>query len=127
MKIPAISGDLLVKLGLGVVLLGGAAMLIYTAKSKASAAAGQLANAIDPTNPDNVAYSTINTWGGYAITDPDGPGKNADGSWTLGGFLYDISHPVTAWKIANIEKPVYTSIGGENSLTTRDQFGNVYY
>lgn len=105
MKVAPVSADLLVKIGLGVLLLGGAAMLIYTAKSKLSNALGVAANAVDPTNPNNVAYHTVNTWGGAAVTDPAGPGKNADGSWTLGGWLYDVSHPGTVAAIANVTKP----------------------
>lgn len=92
MKIGTVSGDMVIKLGLGVILVGGAAMLIYAIKNKASNAASALGNAVNPANPNNVAYSTVNTWGGAVVTDPAGPGKNADGSWTLGGWLYDVTH-----------------------------------
>lgn len=92
MKTPPISGDLIVKIGLGVAVLGGLAMLVYTIKSQASAMAGQLATSLDPTNPENVAYSTVNTWGSSMVASPTGPGRNADGSWTLGGWIYDVTH-----------------------------------
>lgn len=103
-KIAPISGDLMIKIGAGVLLLGGVAMLIYTIKSQASAAAGWAANHLDPSNPENIAYSTVNTWGGELVADPMGPGKNADGSWSLGGWLYDVTHPTTAEAVANITK-----------------------
>lgn len=78
-------------------------MLIYTIKSQASAAAGWAANHLDPTNPENVAYGTVNTWGG-AIVEPDGAGRNADGSWTLGGWLYDTFNPSKAAAVRDITK-----------------------
>ena len=91
-----------VKLGLGVLVLGGVAMMIYTIKSQASAAAGWAANHLDPTNADNVAYHTVNALGGELVTDPNGAGKNADGSWTLGGWLYDVTHPSVASAVATV-------------------------
>ncbi len=103
MKIAPISGDLLIKIGAGVLLLGGVAMLIYTIKSKASNALGVVANAVNPTSPDNIAYHTINTSFGSS----EGAGANADGSWSLGGWLYDVTHPETAQAVANITKPIY--------------------
>lgn len=104
MRVQPVSADLLIKLGVGVVLLGGAAMLIYTIKSQISAAKGWAANNLDPTNPENVAYGTVNTWGG-AIVDDTGAGKNADGSWSLGGWIYDITHPDVTEEIAGITRP----------------------
>lgn len=61
-------------------------------------AAGAVGNAINPLNQDNVFYSGVNAVGGAIVSDPAGPGKNADGSWTLGGWLFDITHP-NAWKL----------------------------
>lgn len=104
-KVGPISGDLVVKLGLGVFAFGGLAMLIYTYKSNLSAAAGAAAQKLDPTNPDNLVNSTVNTWGGNMVTDPTGPGKNADGSWTLGGWLHDVLNPGTYQAVNDISKP----------------------
>lgn len=44
---------------------------------------------ITPWNPDNVVNRSVNKVGGALVSDPMGPGKNADGSWTLGGWVYD--------------------------------------
>lgn len=101
MKVAPISADLLIKIGVGVLLLGGAAMLIYTAKSKASNLLGQAANAVNPISPDNVVYHTVNETFG----DSTGAGANADGSWSLGGWLYDVTHPQTAFARDNITNP----------------------
>lgn len=40
---------------------------------------------VDPTNPENFAYSGINKVGGVLSGD-------TSGSWTLGGWIYDITH-----------------------------------
>lgn len=108
MKIAPVTGDMLVKLGLGVALLGGVAMLVYTIKSQASAAAGaasefaeQAAQAVNPSSRDNFVYSGFN---GVAATvmPKTGPGYSADGSWSLGAYLYDISHPVEVYHRDNL-------------------------
>lgn len=89
MKIGAVSGDLMVKIGLGAVVL----VAVYVAYKKASAAAGSAIRAvgdgINPISPTNIAYQTVTTWGGSLNPSPDAPGRNADGSWSLGGWLYD--------------------------------------
>jgi hypothetical protein len=105
MKIGAISGDMAVKLGLGAVAVLALAYVAYKATNAASAATEWASTHLDPTDPNNVAYSTVNTWGGAVVTDPTGPGKNADGSWTLGGWLYDVTHPSTTAAIANLSNP----------------------
>lgn len=51
---------------------------------------GSAAQAVNPLNQENVIYQTANAAGG-AFVSPTGPGRNADGSWTLGGWLYDIN------------------------------------
>jgi hypothetical protein len=67
------------------------------ARAAAVDAAGVVGNAINPVNQNNVFYSGVNAVGGAIVQDPAGPGKNADGSWTLGGWLFDVTHP-NAWK-----------------------------
>lgn len=108
MKIAPVSGDMLIKLGLGLLALGGVAMIVYTVKSQASAAAGyasnlaeQAANAVNPSSRDNFVYSGFN---GIAATvvPPSGPGYSADGSWSLGAWLYDINHPVEVYHRDNL-------------------------
>lgn len=115
MKITAITGDTALKVGLGLVGL----FLVYRAYQGAKQAAADAAASIydagsyvvdklDPTSPNNVAYQTVNTgFGGLssAIGGATAPGMNADGSWTLGGWLYDVLNPVQAYTIRNISKP----------------------
>lgn len=75
-----------------------AGVYLATRAARAAAdAAGVVGNAINPVNPNNVFYSGVNAVGGAIVQDPAGPGKNADGSWTLGGWLFDVTHP-NAWK-----------------------------
>lgn len=59
---------------------------------------------INPVSDQNLAYRGVNAVGG-ALVGASGNGVNADGSWTLGGWLYDITHadPLAA------PKPVYNS------------------
>lgn len=77
----------------------GALAAIYLIKSAASAAkdgaaevVGAVGQAINPTSDKNVVYSGINAVGNVLATDPTSPGRNADGSWTLGGWIYDMTH-----------------------------------
>jgi hypothetical protein len=56
-------------------------------------AASAVGNAVNPLNNQNVFYSGVNAIGGAIVDKDNGPGRNADGSWTLGGWLYDITHP----------------------------------
>lgn len=114
MKAAPISGDMLVKLALGAAALGA----LYFAWSKvsdvagdaidgigeaASAAGGAILTGINPGNSDNLVNKAASAIGGSVITDPAGPGKNADGSWTVGGWLYDVTHP--GWQ-TEINAPV---------------------
>lgn len=127
MKIAPVSGDLLVKLGIGAVLLGGVAMLIYTWKSSASAAAGAAANAVDYVNPNstqNLVYGTVNGFWGSVL--PDGaPGQYPDGKggtdFSLGSAVYDVLHP-SEWGIFQPKPAVNTTPGGPYV----DAMGNYY-
>ena len=51
---------------------------------KASAAAVAAGSAINPVNPDNIFYGGVNEIGG-AIA--------GEKSWSLGSWLYDVTHP----------------------------------
>lgn len=68
----------------GAVLLFGFGLLSFWAYRKR--------NLINPLSPENAAYASITAVGGALVTEPDGPGKNADGSWSLGGWWYDVLH-----------------------------------
>lgn len=97
MRVSAVSGDLLVKLGLSAVVLGGVAWVIWRNR--------ELLDKINPASRENVAYQTANQVGGALVTNPDGPGKNADGSWSLGGFIFDILNPGTVDAVRSMSKP----------------------
>jgi hypothetical protein len=90
---------MLIKVALGLALFAGLGMVVWTIKSKASAAAGAVSGALDAVNPtstDNIVYSAAN--GVYETVLPSTAenGRNADGSWTIGGWIYDVTHPGTA-------------------------------
>ena len=87
----------------------GAVAAVYLATKAAQGGATlirSIGDQVDPTNPDNIAAAGINKVGGVLVTDPQGPGKNADGSWTLGGWWFDITNPETAQAVKDITKPV---------------------
>jgi hypothetical protein len=109
MKIAPVSADLLIKIG----LFAGAGLLLWYGLHKASAALGSvslpsLPDAINPASQNNAAYTTVNALGSAVVSDPAGPGKNADGSWTLGGYLYDVTHPAEVAAVNSISQPVFT-------------------
>lgn len=81
MKLPAVSGDLIVKLGLGVAVLGAVGLAMWKIKSTVAANVDM----INPASPDNVAYQTVNKGVEYL------PGATPGA--TLGTWLYDITHP----------------------------------
>lgn len=87
-----------VAVGLGV-LVGG--FLLYRASQAAGAAAGAVADAVgtaaqavNPFNNDNIFASGVNAAGGAVMSQGGATvaGMNADGSWSLGGYLYDMTH-----------------------------------
>jgi hypothetical protein len=97
MKIAPPSADLLIKLALGALLVGGAVWAIKRATTAASDAAGQvldaastavdtIATGVNPTSTENWAYRGVNAVGGAVAGQPSG-------SWSLGTWIYDITHP----------------------------------
>jgi hypothetical protein len=105
MKVAPVSADLLVKLGLaGAVLLAGAYALHKVAGLVTAP------GALNPADPRNLAYSAVNSIGGAIVTDPAGAGKNADGSWSLGGALFDILNPSTAEAVKGMSGPVVDNV-----------------
>lgn len=91
--------------------IGVAAYLVYRGVKFGAGAVGDAAWAVAPWNHDNVIAETVNSLGAGLVSDPAGPGKNSDGSWTLGGWFYDITHPNTYNAIRNISDPIQISSG----------------
>lgn len=52
-------------------------------------AQAQGAAALGEAGGSNAAYYIVNQAGGAMVADPAGNGKNADGTWSLGGYLSD--------------------------------------
>lgn len=103
MKVSPVSADLLVKLALIAAAIGLAVYVVRRSTSAVSDAVGTVFDAaagvadsiivgVNPTNPDNWVNQGVTSIGGAIVSDT-GPGKNADGSWTVGGWLYDVTHP----------------------------------
>jgi hypothetical protein len=87
MKIAPISGDMIIKLGVGVLILGGIGMIMWTIKSSAGQAYDAVIENLDVVNPasdQNVIYQTVNSGVQAATGSQDA---------TLGTWLYDITHP----------------------------------
>lgn len=114
MKVAPVSADLLIKAGLAVAAVaalyyawskvtGAAGDALDTLGNAASAAGGAVLTGINPANSGNVVNKAVTSIGAAMVTSPDGAGKNADGSWSVGGWLYDVSHP--GWQTA-INAPV---------------------
>lgn len=81
-KFTSVSGDLMVKLGLGVLILGGIALIVHQLKSKISTGTSTIVDAVNPASTSNVIYTTMNK----AF---DGGDRN----FTVGGWIYDKTHP----------------------------------
>lgn len=79
-------------------MIGGAALVVGAGLYLVARA---VLPKLNPLNADNVAYSAVNSVGASLVTEPDGPGKNADGSWTLGGWLHDVLNADTAQAVKN--------------------------
>lgn len=102
MKIAPPSADLLLKLALVAAGIGLAVYVYRRTVGAASAAAGAIAAqaeqvydavivGVNPANPDNWVNQAV-TAAGSAVLSDTAPGRNADGSWTVGGWLYDVTH-----------------------------------
>ena len=81
------------------VLVGG--FVLWRASKAAGEAAGAVVDAVGtaaqyvkPLNPDNIFAGGVNAAGGSVMSQggPTTAGMNADGSWTLGGYIYDMTH-----------------------------------
>lgn len=100
MNVTPVSGDFLLKAGL---VLGGVGLLAWLLWRKR--------NLVNPMSPENLAYTGVNAAGGAIFTDPEAAGKNADGSWSLGGALFDLFNPGTAAAVKAMSGPAGTDPG----------------
>lgn len=121
MRAPALSADTVLQLALlaGVGLaawwawrrLSGVASSAADIASQAAAAVEEVADAVivgtNPVNPENWANRAV-TAVGEAVMPANGAGRNADGSWTLGGAIFDLLNP--GWS-ANLTGPTPQPIG----------------
>jgi len=80
---------------LAIVAVGTVVAVGYYAKKNAVA----LGKAVNPANPDNVAYSSVN-----ALGDHYDDGINND-SFSLGAWFYDITHPYDGFEFSS-ENPL---------------------
>ena len=107
MKIAPVSADLLIKLALVAAGIGLAVYLVKRSTTALADAAGNAVNTafaavgdvadgvivgVNPYNPGNWVNQGVSAVGSTLVSD-NGPGRNADGSWTVGGWLYDVTHP----------------------------------
>lgn len=81
MKMAPVSTDLLIKLGLGVLVLGAAWYAFNKAATVSGQVATQVVDAINPTSTSNVFYQAANTLTGGTADRP------------LGVRIYDFFHP----------------------------------
>lgn len=103
---------------LALVGIGVAAYAVYRgtqAAGKIAGAVGQgltdAAYAVSPLNHDNILSKGVNSVGGAIVSDT-GPGRNADGSWTLGGWFYDVTNPDTAKAVKDATATIEPWQGG---------------
>lgn len=80
---------------IGGALVGLALVALNAGKIAASVsdAVGTAAQAVNPVNHDNVFATSVNSVGRVLVADETGPGMNADGTWSLGAWVYDVTHP----------------------------------
>lgn len=122
MKVGAVSGDLIVKVGIGLGLVAIAYVLI---KRKGGAVSEAIGSAFNPASPDNVVNRVVSS-----------VGKDISGNdnWTLGGWLYEAFNG-DAWQQSQADREaelLRESRRGQNferDLLTpvTDQFDNPIY
>lgn len=70
------------------ILVAGGLLLWYT-KNKAGEAVLAVGNAVNPVNPDNIFNSGVNAIGSSI---------SGDSEWTLGTWIYDVTHKDESFK-----------------------------
>ena len=96
-----------IKSGAYLAAIAAAAYVIYTGWKTANKAGDQIAAAatkvggwINPASDQNLAYQSVNAVGGYFSDDK---------GWTLGGAIYDVSHPGPAASVGTEDQ--YDAMG----------------
>lgn len=88
--------------------VAGAKDIASKATQYAGEAAATVGGWVNPAADTNLAYRAVNAIGGAASSSD--AGKNADGSWTLGGWWFDVTNPATAQAVKDVTSPyVYNS------------------
>lgn len=103
-----ISNDLTVKLAIAGALGVLGFVLVRKIAGAASDTVKTAAVFVNPADPQNLVNRAV-TAVGDAVVSEDGNGRNADGSWTFGGWWYDLTHPTEVAQIKQITKPVNVS------------------
>lgn len=93
MKIAPVSGDMLLKVAAGAVLVGGLVYLVTKITGAASGAVGSVVDSVteaasttfNPASDQNFIYESVN-WVGGSIS------GSKPGEWSLGTWIYDITH-----------------------------------
>lgn len=116
-----LSDDMTVKLAIAAGLGLAGFFLVRKIAGAAGAGVQQAAIFLNPADPGNLVNRGVTAVGSALVTDPEGPGKNADGSWTLGGYFYDIFHPTEVAAVKNISKPVNVS---NTAVTSRQTYAD---
>jgi len=75
----------------GLIALGLVAWKVAKGAGQAGQWVGQVAHNVDPTDPTNIVNRAVSAVG-ESLTSPTSSGRNGDGSWSLGGWLYDVTH-----------------------------------
>ncbi len=124
MKVGPVSGDLVIKLALGGLVLGLGAWAVARA---ARAVAGlEVPDAINPASRNNVFYSTFNqVLGAVLPSAPEAAGRMADGSFSLGAFAYDMTHGGQVTPEGRPSRPNLSTVEvGPFGPVTYDAMGN---
>lgn len=117
MKVAPVSADLLIKLTLIAAAVAGiwyagkkateAVSSAWAPLSNAVVSLGEFAPYVTPWSPQNVAYQSANSLGGYLSGDPSG-------NWNLGGYVYEVLHrePVALPPVNPYSPPAYDPTPG---------------
>ena len=103
--------------GVGVLALGVVVYLIgRQLKGAAGAAAAAVGQAINPGSDKNLAYRAVTAVGAAA---------SQDEGWTLGGWLYDVTHPAYDPNKGFSQAPQRLTEGGDNTDALWGPIGGV--